>query len=230
MSKRSILIVAVLLVAVVVLATALDLLAPNIGEGFSGLRSQFGRPSEGAEAAPRRGLLGTPFVRVQLPRAVRSLAGIATLAGYGLLLRYLVPKRLGTLVRALAATPERLARHGLNGFALLLMIVGLTLLATISFIGVFLAPLLGVALGATMLTGIVAFAMATGQRLRERLGELDHSPLADLLTGLPIFFLLGLIPYLGAFALSATGLVGLGAVAATRFGETDRLAIEPIDY
>jgi hypothetical protein len=230
MSKQSILIVAALLIAVVALATALDLFAPGIGDGFSGLRNQFSQPPEGAGAGPRRELFALSFSRAQLPRAVRSLAGIATLAGYGLLLRYLVPNRLGILARALAGTPAQLARHGLNGLALLLLIVGLILLAAISFVAALLAPLLGVALGATMWTGTVAFAMAIGQRVRSRLGGHEHSPIADLLIGLSIFFLLGLTPYLGVPALLVAGLVGLGAAAATRFGEVDRLAIEPIEY
>jgi hypothetical protein len=110
------------------------------------------------------------------------------------------------------------------------LIVGLILLAAISFVAALLAPLLGVALGATMWTGTVAFAMAIGQQVRSRFGEHEHSPIADLLIGLSIFFLLGLTPYLGVPALLVAGLVGLGAAAATRFGEVDRLAIEPIEY
>ena len=41
----------------------------------------------------------------------------------GLLLRYLAPSRLGTLVRALMRSPAQLVRHGLSGLALLLYFI-----------------------------------------------------------------------------------------------------------
>ena len=228
MSNRTIIIIVALLAAVVALALAIDLFAPGLKLGLGGLIDPFfsRRPDESGP----RDQLGPFLTQVPLPRAVRTLASIAALAGYGLLLRYLVPARLATLVRALSVTPAGLARHGLNGLALLILLAALILLAVITMVASLLAPLLGISSGATILTGLVALAMSIGQRVRARAGALEHNPSADLLTGLPLFFLISLIPYLGVLVLIAAGLIGLGAVAATRFGTTEQFTIEPLEY
>jgi hypothetical protein len=230
MSKRSIILIVGLLIAVIALATALDLLAPNLGRGLAWLTRLLGSPPNAGAAGPRRGGFDLLLARDLLPRAVRSLAGIAALAGYGLILRYLAPGRLGTLTRALIGTSSDLVRHALNGLALLLLSGAVILLAAISFAVAPLAPLLGLGLAVTMFTGAVAFAMAAGQRLRAGAGADEHSPTADLLAGLLVFCLIGLVPYAGVLALGVIGMIGLGAVAATRFGEADHAALGKLEY
>lgn len=223
MSKRSALLIIGLLAAIAVVATVIDLL--GLGGNLPGLRSSFApRPDQ------QRELFGPPFTRGEIPRAVRSLASIAALAGYGVLLRYLAPGRLATIARALSRAPAGLARHGLNGLALLILIAALILLATISVITAPLAPLLGAGLGIAGLTGLTACALILGRRLRAWAAAPEDNPIADLLAGLALLFLITQIPYVGPLALLVAALIGLGAIAATRFGEAEQWLAEPLEY
>src|SRR5512145_266502 len=216
MSKRSITIIITLLVAIIALATALDLV---------GMRREFPRfwmdlpPHTNAVSARiHEDVMPLFQARMALPRTVRALATLGALAGLGLLLGYLLPRRFTTLTRALGARPGLLARYALQGLAVLILMLALIVLAAISLIVALLVPVFGIGLGFTLLIGMVALARAGGQHIRTRLGALDPSPTADLLTGLMVLVLLSLFPYAGPLVLIGAGLMGLGAVVATRFG------------
>jgi hypothetical protein len=230
MSKRSLSLIIVLLAAVIALAATLDALAPVGGGGFLTVFDlPFGR-------APGPDISGG-VLRAKLPRGVRAVAGVAALAGYGLLLRHLAAARLATLARALTGAPARLARHAVGGAAALVLIVSLILLAAISTIAGPLVPLLGLGLTLAALTGVVALALPLGQRMRAWAGgipadggALDQELLADMLTGLLAITLAALFPYVGTIALALAGLIGLGATTITRFGAAERWTVEPFEY
>jgi hypothetical protein len=220
--------IVILLAAVIALATALDLFAP-VGPHARFL-TIFDLPVGGPPGQPEQQEIGRGMLRAKLPRGVRAVAGVAALAGYGLLLRHLAAGRLATLARALNGAPALLARHAVNGAATLVLILSLALLAAISTIAGPLAPLLGFGLTLAALTGLVALALPVGQRLRGWAGALEPETLADQLTGLLAITLVALFPYVGTIALAMAGLIGLGAAATTRVGASEFWAAEPLEY
>ena len=233
MSQRSLALIIALLAAVIALAAALDTFAPvGTGRFLTVFDLPFARSAERATGPE----IGGGLVRARLPRGVRAIAGVAALAGYGLLMRYLAARRLATLARALEGTPAGVVRHAVSGAAALILVASLILLAAISTIAGPLVPLLGIGLALAALTGLVALALPIGRRLRgwaggavDRAG-FEAEALADLLTGLLAITLVALFPYIGTIALAFAALAGLGAAATTRLGTAERWTAEPFEY
>jgi len=226
MGQRTVLLIIGLLAGIVLAAAAVDIVAPttpvaNPGFLFGLARRPFDRPP-GRPDAPRD--------QFEPPRSARLLAGVATLVGYGLVLIYLAPRRISTLVRVLLRPPADLLRYGIVGLVLLVLLVTLTLLATISLIALPLVPLLSFGMGAALLTGVVMLALALGYRLRIRVGELERYPLADLVVGMLAILLVATLPVVGTVVLIGCGVVGMGALVLTHFGLSDTWRPEPLDY
>src|SRR5262245_22878443 len=216
MKRQTLLLIAGLLVAIALTATAIDLFLPGRSFDDAGLGLGFlRRPRMERPEGPG----GPGHWFSALPRASRSLAGIAALAGYGLVLSYLAPRRFKLLVNLLSGTPRELARYTVIGLAATVLLATLIFLAAMSLIAIPLVPLFsfGIAIGG--MTGLVALAAAAGRRLRAWLGDNDQHTLMDLLIGLAVAMLLELVPLVGTLVLIVLGATGLGALLAAHLAE-----------
>lgn len=226
MSRQTMRLLLALLLFVIALALLLDILAPP--GRTPRLLTIFDLPGmrAGGRATPR---LGQPRPQ-QLSHVVGALAGFVALAGYGLLLRYCLPARLARLVRALDVTNRLLAHRILTGAATVVLLVALAGLAAISVIAGPLALLLLAALVVAALTGLVALGFVLGRRLRVWAGAPEPSAFADLAAGLLALITLALLPWLGLPALALATAAGIGTIAVTRFGSSDRWEVAPFEY
>lgn len=138
----------------------------------------------------------------------------AVLFVLGLLMLALVPDRLQSVGRELRRAPVPSAGIGLVGAILL---VPLSIIVAVTVVGIPAVLILWLfALPVAALVGFTAIALEIGARVAPT-GR-SAAKVAVLLIGLAALFLIGLVPYLGPFALWVLILAGFGAVLRTRFG------------
>ncbi|HEX9098420.1 MAG TPA: hypothetical protein VF956_02915 [Candidatus Dormibacteraeota bacterium] len=153
-------------------------------------------------------------------------AGLVLLA-LGMLL--LFPSRARVAVQHLESRrgPEIALAAGVATFLLALGTVAL-LRFTLVFLAVIPAVLIVVL--AAALFGVSCIGLAFGRLLERRL-RLDRAhPLLAALVGALVVFDLAVIPYLGAVALAAVAIGGLGLAVVTRFGSEAAWSFRDLDW
>jgi amino acid transporter len=157
---------------------------------------------------------------------VSNGAGFALLA-LGMLL--LFPRRARVAVQRLEGGrgPAIALAAGIATFLLALGVIAL-LRFTLIFLAVIPAVLI-VALAAALF-GIACIGLAFGRFLERRLGLGHAHPLLAALVGALVVFDLALIPYVGAVALAAVAIDGLGLAVVTRFGSEAAWSFRDLDW
>lgn len=182
---------------------------------------------------PERISFGAPFGRLgtfsplQALRAFLSNGAGLVLLALGVLL--LFPNRARVAVERLEGRhgPEIALAAGVATFLLALGAAAL-LRFTLIFLAVVPAVLI-VALAATLF-GIACIGFALGRVLQRRLGLGPAHPLIAGLAGALVVFDLAVIPYLGAVALAAVAIAGLGLAVVTRFGSESGWSFRDLDW
>jgi hypothetical protein len=153
-------------------------------------------------------------------------AGLVLLA-LGMLL--LFPGRARVAVQRLEGRrgPEIALAAGVATFLLALGVVAL-LRFTLIFLAVIPAVLI-VALAAAIF-GVACIGLAFGRLLERRLGLGHAHPLLAALVGALVVFDLAVIPYIGAVALAAVAIGGLGLAVVTRFGSEAAWSFRDLDW
>ncbi len=147
-------------------------------------------------------------------KLLRHLWGAVTSAVllflFGVILTALAPQRAEALRVEVAARPWRSFALGVVGS---LAAVVLLIALCVTVIGIPIA--LAAALLAVLLVyaGMCSVLAAIGGAL---VNHRSSSPYAHLAVGCALFFLVGLIPYVGGFATALVALAGIGALIATR--------------
>lgn len=185
-------------------------------------------PAPGGRVEPprdagRRGLAFLPFgpfgpSHAGLSGFAELVATLLLLLAAGVLLVYIVPRRMGNIAAAMRGRAPNLARLGLIGLAAYIMISVLGVLIIVSALGPFAWLLIVPLVYFATLVALVAISLPFGRWLGRRLGLAEQPPLVDLLAGLLLIFIIGLVPFVGVLALAALALVGLGATVQTRAG------------
>jgi len=182
---------------------------------------------------PERISFGSPFGRLGTMSPVQALraflsngAGLVLLA---LAVLLLFPNRARVAVQRLESLhgPEIALAAGVAAFLLALGAVAL-LRFTLIFLAVI--PAVIVVAVAVALFGIACIALALGRLLQRRLHLEPVHPLVPAVAGALIVFDLALIPYLGAVALAAVAIAGLGLAVVTRFGSETGWSFRDLDW
>jgi hypothetical protein len=153
-------------------------------------------------------------------------AGLVLLA-LGMLL--LFPRRARVAVERLEGGrgPAIALAAGIATFLLALGVVAL-LRFTLIFLAVIPAVLI-VALAAALF-GVACIGLAFGRFLERRLALGHAHPLLAALVGALVVFDLAVIPYIGAGALAAVAIGGLGLAVVTRFGSESAWSFRDLDW
>jgi hypothetical protein len=153
-------------------------------------------------------------------------AGLVLLA-LGLLL--LFPSRARVAVQRLEGRrgPEIALAAGIATFLLALGVVAL-LRFTLIFLAVIPAVLI-ITLAAAVF-GVACIGLAFGRLLEYRFGLSHAHPLLAALAGALVVFDLAVIPYIGAIALAAVAIGGLGLAVVTRFGSEAAWSFRDLDW
>ncbi len=182
---------------------------------------------------PERVPLGAPFGRRmtfspwQALRAFLSNGAGLVLLALGMLL--LFPSRARVAVQRLESRrgPEIALAAGVATFLLALGVVAL-LRFTLIFLAVIPAVLI-VALAAALF-GVACIGLAFGRFLERGLGLAHAHPLLAALAGALVVFDLAVIPYIGAVAIAAVAIGGLGLAVVTRFGSESAWSFRDLDW
>jgi len=119
---------------------------------------------------------------------------------------------------AVAAANKGLWKSFLIGLLGMLVFVPIIGLLAISIIGIPLIPLWGLLFAAAVVMGYIVVADILGKRILGAAGKKNIPMIVEVLLGILILGLAGLIPIFGWIVKSAAVAVGLGGVIITRFG------------
>jgi hypothetical protein len=150
-------------------------------------------------------------------RIASFLFGFSGLFGLGFLLLVLAPRRMQVLEANLRDEP---VKNGLAGFLGLIATIPATVLLVVTLVGIPVAILMWPALAFLIAVGLVAIAHRLGASLP--LGRATRTQALVLAAGTLVVMGVAQIPVLGPFAVGCAGVVGLGAVLRTRFGQPPR--------
>ncbi len=146
---------------------------------------------------------------------IRSFVTALALAALGALVLVFLPDQ----VRLVSQTAARSALPSIGvGCLTWLVAPPLMILFVITCLGIPLAAVLGVLLAAAAVFGWVAVSMYLGERLLGSLKTVTVVPLAAMIVGLFVLWLLTELPILGGLILILVGSLALGAVVLSRFG------------
>jgi hypothetical protein len=182
---------------------------------------------------PERVPLGTPFGRRmtfspwQALRAFLSNGAGLVILALGMLL--LFPRRARVAVQRLegGGGPAIALAAGIATFLLALGVVAV-LRFTLIFLAVIPAVLI-VALAAALF-GVACIGLTFGRFLERRLALGHAHPILAALVGALVVFDLAAIPYVGAVALAAVAIGGLGLTVVTRFGSESAWSFRDLDW
>jgi len=199
------------------------------------------------KAAPR----GTPsperFSRTRFPDRI-SFAGpfnIGSISPLQALRAFLsngaglVLLALGVLLlfpnRARVAVERLEGPHGTEialaaGVATFLLAIGAVALLRFTLIFLAVIPAVFVVALAAALFGLACIGLAIGRLLQRRLRMGSAHPLVAAVAGALVVFDLAVIPYLGAVALAAVAIAGLGLAVVTRFGSESGWSFSDLDW
>lgn len=127
--------------------------------------------------------------------------------------------------RARSAVERLEARHGAEialGAGLVMVLLTLALITLLRFTLIFLAvvPLVLLIALVAALFGVACISLALGRLIGRGLHLPKVHPLIAALVGALIVFDLGVIPYVGVFAMAGVAMAGLGLAVVTRFGSS----------
>ncbi|MFW5920890.1 MAG: hypothetical protein ACOCUS_03545, partial [Polyangiales bacterium] len=166
-----------------------------------------------------RGFFGT--VADWIVDAMSSFVSYGLLFLLGLLLMGLTLERFGALQVAIVRQPLRAGALGvLASVGTLVAIVVLC----ITIIGIPVGVLVAMALPVALYVGLAACASVLGAALP--IETLRGRSVLQLAAGCGVLFVASLVPFVGDVAVAIAALVGLGALAITRFGKQGP---EPVD-
>lgn len=166
----------------------------------------------GMRGMHHRGLYGFPG-RFWWLHALRHILTTLLGAVVGVVILRWRPQFLLTIAAITDQYPGRCALWGIGGLA---AVIGLVILLTLTLIGIPLLPLVGLAVFVIVLLGALGVAVWVGQKI---LKDPRQTPVQQLLMGVLILGLIGLIPILGGLVLFAVNLVGFGAILAWQLGK-----------
>lgn len=146
--------------------------------------------------------------------ATSSLLRHALLFLFALLLLGLAPERFGAVQAVIAREPARVGMLGLGGAIGASLLVALL---AVSVVGLPAAIALAVLLALAVYVGLAAVAGVVGAALP--VARIHGHPVRELAAGVAILWVASLVPVAGTLALVVVGLVGLGAVLHTRWGQ-----------
>lgn len=182
---------------------------------------------------PERISFGSPFGRLGTMSPLQALraflsngAGLVLLA---LAVLLLFPNRARVAVQRLEG------RHGIEialaaGFAAFLLGIGAVALLRFTLFFLAVIPFVILIAVAVALFGVACIALALGRLLQRRLHLRPAHPLVAAVAGALVVFDLAVIPYLGAVALAAVAIAGLGLAAVTRFGSETGWSFGDLDW
>ena len=151
----------------------------------------------------------------------------------------LVLLALGVLLlfpnRARVAVQRLEDRHGPEialaaGVATFLLTLGAAALLRFTLFFIAVIPVLLIVAVTTALFGIACLGLALGRLLQRRLHLGPAHPLLPALAGALLVFDLAVLPYVGAIALAAVAIAGLGLAVVTRFGSESGWSFRDLDW
>jgi hypothetical protein len=112
------------------------------------------------------------------------------------------------------------------------LLLGLGVVALLRFTLIFLAiiPVVLIVALAAALFGVACIGLAFGRFLERRVGVGRAHPLVVALAGALVVLDLAVIPYIGAVALAAVAIGGLGLAVVTRFGSEAAWSFRDLDW
>jgi len=188
------------------------------------------------------------FIRTRLPERVPFVAPFGrrvTFSPWQALRAFLsngaslVLLALGVLLlfpgRARAAVQRLEGRHGPEvavaaGVATFLLALGAIALLRFTLIFLAVIPAVFIVVLAAALFGIACISLGFGRFLQRRLGLGPAHPLLAALAGALVVFDLAVLPYIGAVALAAVAIGGLGLAVVTRFGSETGWSFRDLDW
>jgi len=205
-------------------------------------------PSQGVNFVPRQSPDSGRFIKTRFPEKVSFGSPFGRLGTVSPLqaLRAFLSNGAGLVLLALAVLllfPNRArvavqrleGRHGIEialaaGVAAFLLAIGAVALLRFTLIFLAVIPFVILIAVAVALFGIAAIALALGRLLQRRLHLGPAHPLVAAVAGALVVFDLAVIPYLGAVALAAVAIAGLGLAAVTRFGSETGWSFGDLDW
>ena len=166
--------------------------------------------SNGAPLSTSTGARAWRAVRRWGDDALSSLSSSALLFVFGAVVIALATERSRALRVEMAARPMRAFALGVVGCVVAL---GVFVALCVTIIGIPVALVGGVAFVLAAYAGVSAVLTTAGEAL---LRHRTTSSYVHLALGCSLYFLVGLVPGVGHWALSAVGLAGVGVVVATR--------------
>ena len=127
----------------------------------------------------------------------------------------LFPAQLG---KVSAMVEGNLLRTFLWGALAVILFVPVIILLAVSIAGIILIPVWAVVFGAGTLFGYVAAAHFIGKKILKAFKFNVKTMMAEVLLGIIVLAVVGLVPFLGFLVKAVVGCMGLGGVALTRFG------------
>ncbi|MFN8532265.1 MAG: hypothetical protein U0556_01790 [Dehalococcoidia bacterium] len=185
------------------------------------------RPPEDGRGQPGGPPPGPPSTTIIRPLAISRpgldggslyLATLAATVGSGFVLLLLFPQRLGLMSSAMTSSPLRLLRLLAIGVVAYVGAAALALLLVLVVTGIPLAAALVVALSVATVLGVVAVALAIGERLTTWVRLRDRRSVVDFLVGMLVLVPLAALPLFGWAITVLTAAIGFGAILLTRFG------------
>jgi hypothetical protein len=182
---------------------------------------------------PDRINFGGPFSNIgsisplQALRAFLSNGAGLVLLALGVLL--LFPNRARVAVERLEG------RHGIEialaaGVATFLLAIGAVALLRFTLIFLAVIPAVLIVALAAALFGLACIGLAIGRLLQRRLRMGPAHPLVAAVAGALVVFDLAVVPFLGAVALAAVAIAGLGLAVVTRFGSESGWSFSDLDW
>jgi len=162
-------------------------------------------PLESVLALPFWGALGLFF----------SLFILLAFLGLAILIYLVIPKQMETIASSIDEDFLKRLLYGFLGSLLLFPLMGFLL---ISIIGIPLIPVVFVLVSVAYLIGFIALGQAIGRKIVERLNWEPQSLIIEMLLGITVLRLVGLLPVIGGLVLLIAYLAGFGGVLASRFG------------
>lgn len=159
-----------------------------------------------------KGFFGT--VGDWIAEVISSFVSYGLLFLLGLLMMGLTSERFGALQVAIVRQPLRAGALGVLAF--IGTIVGIVALC-ITIIGIPVGIVVAVALPVALYVGLAACASVLGAALPVE--KLRGRSVLQLAAGCGVLFVASLVPFVGDVAVAIAAIVGLGALAITRFGK-----------
>ena len=147
--------------------------------------------------------------------AIISLSIFLVILMLALLITALLPKPVQTVSEAITENTFKVALWGILG---LVTIAPLTLLLTISVVGIALIPLQVIVVVCAVLLGFIAVGQRLGRAVLSLLKRPRPGPVRETFWGLILLWAIGWLPYVGWMAKAIAIVLGLGATLVTRFG------------